>query len=76
MSAFLVDSAVGLVESELLQQEYRKGVLSARGYVKVLRLARTVADLAGREEISCKDLTEALFFRNGGPSGEEGGEGI
>ena len=67
---------LGREESGLLQQEYRKGILSARGYFKVLRLARTVADLEGREEISCKDLTEALFFRNGGLSGEEGGEGI
>ena len=67
---------LGEEESELLQREYRKGALSARGYFKVLRLARTIADLAGRETITCEDLTEALFFRNGGFSGEEGGEAV
>ena len=60
-------------ETELLKQVYQQGGLSARGYFKVLRLARTIADLAGQEEIRKEDLVEALFFRNAGAA-EEGGD--
>ena len=58
-------------ETELLREVYSQGELSARGYFKVLRLARTIADLAGHEELGEEDLTEALFFRNVS-SGEDG----
>jgi magnesium chelatase family protein len=34
--------------------------LSARAYHRVLKLARTIADLAGCEEIGSTHLTEAL----------------
>jgi magnesium chelatase family protein len=37
--------------------------LSARGFHRLLRLARTVADLASRDEITCADVAEALQFR-------------
>lgn len=39
--------------------------LTARGHDGVLRLARTVADLAGRERIEPAHLDEALAFRSG-----------
>ena len=64
---------LGDQETELLKQVYQQGGLSARGYFKVLRLARTIADLAGQEEIRKEDLGEALFFRNVGAA-EEGGD--
>ncbi|MEX2196980.1 MAG: YifB family Mg chelatase-like AAA ATPase [Thermoleophilaceae bacterium] len=37
--------------------------LSGRGHDRVLRLARTIADLAGREHVEARDIDEALGFR-------------
>ena len=57
-------------ETEMLRRVYEKGELSARGYFKVLRLARTIADLNHKDEIGEEEISEALFFRN---VAEEGG---
>ncbi len=37
--------------------------LSGRGYVRILKLARTIADLADEDEISTAHLAEALQYR-------------
>jgi len=37
--------------------------LSARAYHRVLKLARTIADLAGAEQIAPTHLAEALQYR-------------
>ena len=37
--------------------------LSARGYTRVLRVARTLADLDGAEKVSRVHLAEALSYR-------------
>ena len=37
--------------------------LSARGYHRVLRVARTLADLDGRETIARLHIAEALSYR-------------
>jgi magnesium chelatase family protein len=41
--------------------------LSGRGHDRVLRVARTIADLAGREQLRDTDLDEALSYRLEGP---------
>ncbi len=60
-----VESAVKLdgPATTLLRQASDAMRLSARGYHRVLKLARTLADLAGRGEIGRADLAEALSYR-------------
>ena|SRR5215216_5673908 len=48
---------------ELLRQATAQLNLSARGYHRVLKLARTIADLAERESIELPHLAEALQYR-------------
>ena len=38
--------------------------ISARVYDKILKIARTIADLEGEKEISRKNLLEAISFKN------------
>ena len=48
---------------ELLRRAVERWGLSARGYHRVLRLARTVADLAGSERVRASDVAEAVGYR-------------
>ena len=47
----------------------KRGEISARGFDRVLRLAWTVADLAGRTTPRPGDVAEALYFRTGSRQG-------
>ena len=47
----------------LLEHASRGLGLSARAYHRVLRVARTIADLAGEEQISSTHLAEAIAYR-------------
>ncbi len=47
----------------LVRQAMSQLNLSARGYHRVLKLARTIADLAGSDEIQSVHLAEALQYR-------------
>ncbi|NJD20381.1 MAG: YifB family Mg chelatase-like AAA ATPase [Gemmatimonadetes bacterium] len=46
----------------LLQEAVDKG-LSARAYHRVLKVARTLADLDGRDEVTREDVLEGLHYR-------------
>jgi magnesium chelatase family protein len=48
-----------------LQRALDTGLLSARGYDRVLRLAWTIADLDGRNDPDAGDIGEALNLRTG-----------
>ncbi len=49
---------------DLLQQSFDKLDLSARGYYRILKVARTIADLAGSETLELAHVTEALRYRS------------
>ncbi len=53
--------------AKLLTQATQAIRLSARGYHRVLRVARTLADLAGAEQIGRTHIAEALSYRRLGP---------
>lgn len=47
----------------LLERAMQQLQLSARATQRILRVARTIADLAGRDRIGSADLTEAIGYR-------------
>ena len=54
---------VGKKEQELLFQALETFKMSARGYYKTIRVARTIADLEESESIREEHISEALGFR-------------
>ena len=48
---------------DLLEQAVKKLGLSMRAYVRVMRVARTISDLAGEDAISAARLAEAISYR-------------
>ncbi|ATY30618.1 hypothetical protein CVN68_00260 [Sphingomonas psychrotolerans] len=52
---------------KLLAQAAEAMRLSARGYTRVLRVARTIADLAGGEGVARIHVAEALSYRRQAP---------
>lgn len=52
-------------ESEaLIKLAFEKYNISARGYTRLLKTARTIADLAGERDINSSHIAEALAYRN------------
>ena len=49
---------------EIMRQAYEVYQLSARGYHRILKTARTIADLAGSQEIKTEHLCEAISLRS------------
>ena len=48
---------------ELLRVAISELNFSARAYDRILRVARTIADLAAREQIEAEDVSEAIQYR-------------
>ena len=48
---------------QLLRTAIQRLRLSARAYHRVLRIARTIADLAGSAELQCAHVSEAVHYR-------------
>ncbi|MFW6294885.1 MAG: YifB family Mg chelatase-like AAA ATPase [Halanaerobium sp.] len=48
---------------KILNQAYERLKLSVRGYIRLMRVARTIADLNNHQQIKDSDLIEAIDFR-------------
>ena len=55
---------IGPEGSMLLKTAMKKLQLSARAYDRILKVARTIADLAGSRDIEIPHLAEAINFRS------------
>jgi magnesium chelatase family protein len=55
----------------VLRRAYDRGALSPRGHDRVLRVARTIADLDGADTVGAQHLLEALGFRQDVADGAE-----
>lgn len=56
--------ALGEGASDLLRMAFDSLGMSARAHDRVLRVARTIADLDGSEEIGEEHITEAIMYRS------------
>ncbi len=50
--------------TKLLESSFQKLGLSARAYGRILKVARTIADLEGTQNIKIEHLAEAIGYRN------------
>ncbi len=54
---------LGQQEKELMKMAYRKFQMTARSYYRVVKVARTIADLEGSLQIKEKHIAKALGYR-------------
>ena len=61
-----IEEMIVLDEKELkfMEKAYERMHLSIRSYHKILRVARTIADIEGAEKIGLMHLQEALCYRS------------
>lgn len=57
---------IGEEEQQLMNSSFEAFSLSARSYHRILKVARTIADLEDSEKISTTHLSEALLYRMNG----------
>lgn len=58
--------ALGTQEKKVMEKAFNSFNMTARGYEKVLKTARTIADIEGKENIAVSHLSEAISYRNNG----------
>ena len=64
----LVEAGVGVIPGsggckELLARAVERYALSMRGYTRLIKVARTIADLRGEADISAPAMAEAIQYR-------------
>lgn len=71
LSAALLRRTVDATPEALaaLRAAYERGALSPRGHDRVLRVARTIADLAAEERVGVAHVGEAIVLRQAEPAG-------
>ena len=55
---------LGGKEEKLIKSLFEKLQLSTRAYHRMIKVARTIADLEGSETISCRHISEAVCYRS------------
>jgi len=55
---------LGEAETQVLKQAFDNLGLSARAHNRILKVARTVADLKGSSDIKVEHLAQAIYFRS------------
>ena len=65
LSTKLIEKFCKLKESSksILEKYFKKNILSARSYSKILKVARTIADLENSSDIEDEHILEALRYR-------------
>src|SRR4051794_39675061 len=55
---------------DVLEEAYARSHLSARGHERIVKVARTIADLAGSDDIRAEHVGQALQYRDSQPAVE------